>query len=311
MENWIRAKLGLCRGPEWGTTARMIVDAHVHLYPAEVDRDPAAWAAAHGEAHWAMLCTRRRRDGRPVQSLPTLAGLLRAMDDAGIGRAVLLGWYWEKPETCAWQNRFHATCVRAHPDRLAACATLHPAVGPEAVLTELRRAREEGLSGVGELSPHSQGYRCDDPAFEAALQLAGELQFPDNLHVTDPASRRYPGWVETPADDFVQLAHRFPATRFILAHWGGMLPVNDARFATLDNVWYDTAASPLVYAADVWSRVLPALGTGRVLFGSDFPLNLYPRVAVEAEMARFLAEARAGGAGDAVLGANAAKLFRL
>src|SRR5205823_1022680 len=77
-----------------------IIDAHVHLYPADVDRDPAAWAAAQGEGHWAILCTRKRRDGQPVQTLPTVNQLLAAMDAAGIERAVLLGWYWEKPETC-------------------------------------------------------------------------------------------------------------------------------------------------------------------------------------------------------------------
>src|SRR4051794_25231807 len=103
-----------------------IIDAHVHLYPREVDLEPAGWAARQGERHWGVLCTRRRRDGRGVQSLPTVDELLVAMDAAGVSRAVLLGWYWEKPETCAWQNRFHAACVRAHPDRLAAFATLHP-----------------------------------------------------------------------------------------------------------------------------------------------------------------------------------------
>src|SRR5258708_5237237 len=114
----------------------MIIDAHVHLYPAEVKRDPAGWAAAHGEAHWALLCTRRRKDGRPVQTLPTVDQLLTAMDAAGVERAVLLGWYWENPSTCAWQNRFYAECVRAHPDRLSAFATLHPAADRTVVLDE-------------------------------------------------------------------------------------------------------------------------------------------------------------------------------
>lgn len=287
-----------------------IVDAHVHLYPEEVDRDPAGWAAAQGEAHWALLCTRTRKDGRRVQSLPTLAGLLAAMDAAGIGRAVLLGWYWEKPETCAWQNRFYARCVRAHPDRLAAFATLHPGAGREATLAELQRSRDEGLIGIGELSPHSQGYRVDDAVFAAVLTQAGDWRMPVNLHVTDPDSRRYPGWIATPADDFVQLAQKFPRTDFVLAHWGGMLPLRDGRFLALPNVRYDTAASPLLYDAQVWARTIPILGPERVLFGSDFPLNLYPRVAVEAEMTRLVAEARGAGVGDAVFGGNARRLFR-
>jgi hypothetical protein len=283
----------------------------VHLYPSDVDRDPAGWAAAQGERHWAVLCTRRRRDGRPVQSLPTIEALLAAMDVAGVARAVLLGWYWEKPETCAWQNRFYASCVRAHPDRLSAFATLHPAAGREQALEELRRARDEGLIGLGELSPHSQGFSVDDPVFGELLSLAGEWRMPVNVHATDPQSRPYPGRIETPAADLLKLATAFPGTAFIFAHWGGMLPLTDARFAKLKNVYYDTAASPLMYDASVWSRVLPVLGAERVLFGSDYPLNLYPRVSVEAEMAKFLAEARAGGAGADILGGNAARLLNL
>lgn len=287
----------------------MVIDAHVHLYPAEVDRDPAAWAAAQGEKHWALLCTRTRRDGRRVQSLPTIDGLIAAMDLAGIERAVLLGWYWEKPETCAWQNRFYAACVRVHPERLSAFATIHPAAGREATLAEVRRAKEEGLIGIGELSPHSQGFAVDDPVFEAVLALAAEFRMPVNLHVSDPDGRKFPGWVATPADDFVRVAEKFPRTTFVLAHWGGMLPLRDARFGQLRNVFYDTAASPLMYDAGIWQRTLPVLGAERVLFGSDFPLNLYPRVSVEAEMARFVTEARTAGAGDGVLGGNAARLL--
>jgi predicted TIM-barrel fold metal-dependent hydrolase len=291
----------------------VIIDAHVHLYPAEVDLDPAGWAARTGERHWAVLCTRKRRDGRPVQSLPTTDELLRAMDLAGVGRAVLLGWYWEKPETCAWQNRFYAACVRAHPDRLSAFATLHPSAGREATLAEIRRSHEEGLIGLGELSPHSQVYPIDDPVFAEALNLAGALRLPVNLHVTDPASRPYVGRIETPLPDFVRLARAFPRTTFILAHWGGMLPLTDAlvNAEALPNVYYDTAASPLLYDTEIWRRALPLIGLERVLFGSDFPLNLYPKLDETPGLSRLVEEAQAGGANAAVLAGNAVRIIRM
>ena len=288
-----------------------IIDAHVHLYPEEVDRDPSAWAAARGERHWATLCTRTRRDGRRVQTLPTTAQLLATLDAAGVERAVLLGWYWENPDTCAWQNRFYAACVRAHPDRLSAFATLHPAAGRAATLAELQRARDEGLIGIGELSPHSQAYAIDDPAFQAVLSRAGELGMPVNLHVTDPETRPFPGRIETPSADFLKLAETHPRTTFILAHWGGMLPLRESRFLTLPNVHYDTAASPLMYDADVWSRAVTALGGDRVLFGSDFPLNLYPKLDEVPGLIRFVGEAQSAGVDGAVLAGNAAKLLGL
>ena len=251
-----------------------IIDAHVHLYPLTTSREPVAWAASRGEAHWAQLCTRRRRDGGPVQLFLGVDDLLRAMDAAGIERSVLLGWYWEQPATCAWQNRFYAECVRAHPDRLSACATVHPGAGADAV-AEVWRAKGEGLIGLGELSPHSQHHAVDDPVWAEVLALAGELQLPVNLHVTDPASRPFPGRVETPLADFVALARRFPVTKFVLAHWGGGLAFDPASRA-LDHVWYDSAASPLLYGPEVWRRAVGAVGADRLLFGSDNPLRLYP-----------------------------------
>ena len=290
-----------------------IIDAHVHLYPPEVDADPAGWAERTGERHWAVLCTRKRRDGRPVQTLPTVEQLLAAMDAAAVNRAVLLGWYWENPATCEWQNRFYAECVRAHPDRLAAFATLHPAAGREPTLLEVRRARDDGLIGLGELSPHSQRFAIDDAIFGEVLELAAELRMPVNLHVTDPVSRPFPGRIETPLRDFVRLARAHPRTTFILAHWGGMLPLVDteATAANLPNVYYDTAASPLLYDSGVWQRALPKFGRDRVLFGSDYPLNLYPKLDQAPALMRFVAEATSANADEGVLGQNAARVLGL
>ncbi len=291
----------------------MIIDAHVHLYPLEIGRDPRSWAVAAGEPHWAALCTRTRRDGQSVQVFPAVDELLREMDAEGVARAVLLGWYWERPENCAMQNRFYAECVRAHPDRLSAFAALQPRAGHWPVLEEMHRARDGGLVGLGELSPHSQGYRVDDAVFADVLTLAADWKMPVNLHVTDPASRSYPGRVETPLADFVALARACPRTTFVLAHWGALLPLGEASVhaTSLPNVFYDTAASPLIYDAGVWARALPGMGVDRVLFGSDFPLNLYPKLDEAPRMARFIAEARAGGAGAGVLGGNVARLLRL
>ncbi|HXA14076.1 MAG TPA: amidohydrolase family protein [Opitutaceae bacterium] len=291
-----------------------VIDAHVHLYPPELNRDPAGWAAHAGEAHWAQLCTRRRRDGRPVQGFPSVEQLLRDMDAAGVARAVLLGWYWEKPETCVWHNRFLAACVREHPDRLAAFATVHPAAGRAATLAEVRRARDEGLTGLGELSAHSQGHGIDDPVFREVLALAAELGLPVNFHVTDPASKNYPGRVETPLADFVRLAREFPHTTFILSHLGGLLPLVDSSAVAQPNLYYDTAAVPLIYAQDVLRRMVDAVGVDRVLFGSDYPLILFPREETEPGFARFLAQVSevklTAAQRAALLGGNAGRLLR-
>lgn len=290
-----------------------IVDAHVHLYPPETGRDPVAWAAARGEKHWAELCTRRRKTGdqgggvgsRPVQGFPPVDQLLRDMDAAGVTKAVLLGWYWENHATCVEQNRFYADCIQAHPDRLAAFATVHPSAGWGA-LDEVHRAKDDGLIGLGELSPHSQHFDNDNLVWRLLLELAAKLRLPVSLHVTDPAGRDYPGRVETPLEDFVQLAREFPTTTFLLAHWGGGLAWSP-KAAALANVWFDTAASPLLYGPEVWGKA-PA---GRVLFGSDYPLILYPKTETAPGLAGLLGEARQAGASAAVLGGHAEKLLGL
>ncbi|HVW20700.1 MAG TPA: amidohydrolase family protein [Opitutaceae bacterium] len=291
-----------------------VIDCHVHLYSPEINRDPAGWAAAAGEPHWARLCTRRRKDGRPVQSFPDADGLIAALDAAGIERAILLGWYWQRPENCAGQNRFFAECLRRHPGRLSACAALQPAAGAAAVREEMRRARDEGLCGLGELSPHAQGYGIGERGFAEALELAADFGWPVNLHVTDPAGRSYPGSVPTPLEDFLELARRHARTSFVLAHWGGLLPVRLPAVELPANLHFDTSASPLIYPGGVWSEMLGAAGARRVCFGSDFPLNLYPRLEAEPEIARFAGEARREvpeAAAGLVLAENARRMFRL
>jgi predicted TIM-barrel fold metal-dependent hydrolase len=292
-----------------------VIDSHVHLYPDVINRDPAGWAVANGEPHWATLCTRRRKTGQAVQGFPSVSELLKAMDAAGVERAVLLGWYWEQAENCAHQNRFFSDCRRAHPDRLSAFATVQPTAGAAQAVAEMRRAKDEGLDGLGELSPHARGDRVATPEFGAVLATAAELGWPVNLHVTDPRSRAYPGRVETPLADFVWLATHWPTVTFILAHWGGGAPLRNEAGVLFDNVYYDTAASPLMHGADIWRKFIDASGGARVLFGSDYPLNNYPLLEAEPEMKRLLAEAEGAGLSPeelaAVLGRNTRRLLRL
>ena len=284
----------------------MIIDCHVHLYPDAAIADLAGWAAARGESRWAAMVGPRSDGGASLQGWANVERLLRDMDAAGVDRAVLLGWYWENAATCAEQNRFYAECVRRHPDRLEAFATLHAAAGEAGVKAELARCRDEGLSGIGELCPPAQGFGYDDPALAAALELAAQWRWPVNLHVTEPAGRAYPGRVETPFLELTALAARHPAVRFVFAHLGGLLPffeLNRAVAKPLANVWYDTAAVPLLYRPEVLPLVAKVVGAERIVYGSDYPLRLYPKTQAEPEFARFLAEIGGSGLTDADLAA--------
>jgi len=146
------------------------------------------------------------------------------------------------------------------------------------------------------------------------LTLAGELGLLVNLHVTDPspATGNYPGRVETPLVDFVLMVQEFPRVNVILAHWGGCGWRCGVRFPS--NVYFDTAASPLLYAPTVFDEGVKACGADRVLWGTDYPIDLYPRDESRETMAGFLAEARTAlpeSSAGKVLGDNASRLLRL
>lgn len=249
-----------------------IWDAHVHGYPGEVAADSQAWADMRGEPHWAQLVTCGPQGWADVDEL------LRAMDRDGIERVLLQGWYWQQPETAREQNRWYARWVARHPDRLMAFAAVHP--GWADIAGELAAARDWGACGVGECLPQVQSAAgWADPGWQAILEWTSANTWPICLHVTEPVGHDYPGRVPTPLDELVAVIEAHPSQRWILAHWGGGLPfysMNRRVRALLDRVWFDTAASPLLYDARVWAQVAALVGPQRILFGSDFPLRLYP-----------------------------------
>src|ERR1019366_7206026 len=108
-----------------------IVDAHIHLYPAEVAADPGAWGRTRGEPGWAAGVAPKGR--RSIQGWADPDTLIADMDEAGVGACVMLGWYWERQETCDLQNKWHAGWIREHPGRLLAFAAVQAAAGQAAV----------------------------------------------------------------------------------------------------------------------------------------------------------------------------------
>jgi predicted TIM-barrel fold metal-dependent hydrolase len=280
-----------------------VLDCHTHLYPPEVQRDPAAWGAAHGEPWWGLCVAPPGRTS--LQGWADIPRLLADMDRAGVEKCVMLGWYWERQETCELQNRWYADWVRRHPDRLLGFAAVHPDSG-ERGLDDVRRSLDAGLCGIGELHPGVQGSGLAGPGWRRVAELALERRVPVNLHVTDPVAFG-PGSTSraTPLEGYLALAGEFPGVTFILAHWGGGLPFHELTSrvrAALRNVVYDSAASPLLYEPSVYRRVADLVGAERILFGTDYPLLCHPRATREPGFERSLADARASGLSEAELG---------
>jgi predicted TIM-barrel fold metal-dependent hydrolase len=305
------------RRPRLAAAGGGIIDAHTHRYPPEVFADPAGWARARGENHWADLVGPRADGRRSLQGWADRDQMLRAMDEAGVECCVLLGWYWEQHETCVWHNAWMARWVREDPDRFSAFASVQPRAGA-AALEDLQRVRDAGLCGIGEVFPAAQGFAMTDPHWERILAWAAEQKWPVNLHVPEPVGRHYPEHVAAPLRDYQKLARAHSQVTFIFAHWGGLLPLhllNAEVRRDLANVYFDTSASPLLYDPQVYRKVADAAGADRILFGTDYPLRVFPREQREPDFIRPLAEARSAGLSKKelaqVLGGNARRLLKL
>jgi uncharacterized protein len=287
-----------------------IIDSHVHRYPGEVIRDPLGWAAARGESNWADLVA-----PGGVQGWASRDKMLRDMDAAGVEKAVIQGWYWEHQATCDEANAWHAQWLREDPDRFIALASVEPRDG-EAAVVGFKRALEAGCTGAGELHPWVQGWDFSNPAWNEIADICEARDLPVCFHATETVGPDYKGSAATPLNEYAALAKKRPKLKIVLAHWGGGLPfylMNRRTKKALANVYYDTAASPLLYDARVWKLGVELAGADHILFGTDYPLLDYPSKTREPSFAGMVAEAKANlpqTAAQSVLRDNALNVYR-
>ncbi len=293
--------------------AQDIIDAHTHVFPNELGKDPRAWAEAHGEPYWADLVAPHSRPG--IQDWADPRDMLAAMDAQGVQRAVLLGWYWQNEDTCRWHNQTIARWVAQAPDRFIGFASILPNANTRG---QLEAAHDLGLRGVGELHIGVQNFHAQSPAWRTLADWCTEHHWPVNLHVTEAAGHTHPGSTPpTPLQEFIRLAQSAPELKLILAHWGGGLPFFESSPGirkSLRNVYYDCAASPLLYETAIFRRIADLVGHEKMLFGSDFPLRLYPARQKRAGYSEFLQDIRENSGLDqaelqALLGGNLRRLL--
>ncbi len=94
------------------------------------------------------------------------------------------------------------------------------------------------------------------------------------IHVNEQVGHVYPGKGDAGPKEAYAFATKNPGAKVIFAHLGGGLPFffSMPEVKMLTNVYYDTAAQPLLFNSGVY-RVLRAAGAlDRILFGSDYPL---------------------------------------
>ena len=103
-------------------------------------------------------------------------------------------------------------------------------------------------------------------------------------HASEPVGHAYPGKGSITPDMLYSLITNFPDLTIVCAHWGGGLPfyalMPEVKKA-MNNVFFDTAASPFLYRPQVYNQVIQMVGGDKILFGSDWPLLAQARLLKE------------------------------
>lgn len=241
--------------------------------------------------------------------MATAERLIRRMDEDGVDVSVVMGIGWTDIELARAANDYLMEAVSKYPDRLVGFSSVNPAWGTGAV-QEARRCAEEGLRGIGELHPNTQGYDLGDLDTMAPLmEVVREHGLIVTTHSSEPVGHEYPGKGKTWPDVLLRFIRNFPDATIVCAHWGGGLPfyalmpeVVDA----LDHTYFDTAATTLLYDGRIFETVASAIGPERVLMGSDYPLVRAQKVIEQVESSALSRSAK-----DMILGGNAAHLLRI
>ena len=279
----------------------MLIDSHCHIAPPDFPSRRAELATR--DATFASMFS------NPRARLATADTLVEDMDRDGVERAVVMGVGWCEREVAREANDYIIQSVDRFPDRLIGFCSVNPAWA-ERALEEMHRCASAGLKGVGELHPDTQDFDITNAAnLSPFMAAARRLKLPVLVHCSEPVGHEYPGKGRTTPDKIYPFIKNFPDNLIICAHFGGGLPfyaLMPEVPEVLRNVYFDSAASPFLYRAQVYAEVSRLLGADKLLFASDYPLVRVARALGQVDEACLGIEAR-----DSILGGNAAKLFGL
>ena len=277
----------------------MIVDFHTHLFSSQVKENCQKYLNA--DPCFAQLYS------NPKAKLVTADELIASMDEAGVDVSVILNIGWMKHELCVETNDYIMESIACYPKRLVGFCAVQPRL-PELAARELERCVKSGIKGVGELRPDVQLF---DPGNREMMAPIVEVMVKHKLilltHASEAVGHLYPGKGTITPDKLYSFITSVPELSIVCAHWGGGLPfyalMPEVKEA-MTKVYFDTAASPLLYSPEVYHQVIELVGADKVLFGSDYPLLGQRRIIEEIRSLELDEEVKAQ-----LLGGNAKRLL--
>ncbi len=280
----------------------MIIDAHTHIFPEEIRKNR--------ETYFSDEPAFKKLYQSPKSQLIGAHEMLGAMDDGQIDRAVVFGFPWKNSRLYKRHNDYICQVIERYPDRFIGLGCFDPF--SKGAAQEARRCLTKSrLSGIGELAFYQSG--IEDAALTRLapiMEICRDQNLPVLIHTNEPIGHSYAGKTPITLAQIYRLIQTFPQNKILLAHWGGGLfffsLLKKEIKHSLKYVYFDTAASPYLYDADVYRLAIRLVGVDKILFGSDFPL-LPP--------ARYFDEMKTAGLSDdemqQICGRNTAKLFNL
>ena len=245
----------------------MIIDFHTHVFPPQIKKNRNKYIDS--DPCFAILYSKKEA------KLATADELIASMDEAGIDISVIVNIGWTTHELCVETNDYILESIARYPQRFVGFCAVQPR-SYEAAIAEIERCAKQGIRGVGEMRPDMQLFDLGDKLFmEPFVEVMRKYKLILLTHASEPVGHDYPGKGAITPDTLYPFITSFPDLTIVCAHWGGGLPfyalMPEVKKA-MSNVFFDTAASPLLYNPEVYNVVSQLIGGDKILFGSDYPL---------------------------------------
>jgi uncharacterized protein len=279
----------------------MIIDVHTHIFPKIISESRSDYF--EGEPAFELLYE------SPKSKMVDAETIIESMDLNGVDVSVVFGFPWKNPDTYRKHNDYILSTVAKYPHRLIGfcCMDMYE----QGAFAEIKRCLDEGLSGVGEIAFYQTGIGPDAiELLQPVMALCRSKHMPILIHTNEPIGHFYPGKTPVTLAQIYSVAETFPDNKIIFAHWGGgiffyFLLKKEAR-QTMQNVFFDTAASPFLYDPRIYRTAIATAGVDKILLGTDFPLIKPDRYYKEMGLAGLTENEK-----NLICGGNAATLFNL
>lgn len=163
-------------------------------------------------------------------------------------------------------NDFIAEETRKYPDCFYGFGTLHQDMPETEMLGEIDRIISLGLHGI-KLHPDFQELDIDDKRMYPAYKYLAEKSLPILFHMGD---NRYD---YSSAERLARIMDDINGLTAIAAHLGGYQAWDKANvLIKYDGIYFDTSSSLAFLPKETAYKRIMSYGTGRVMFGSDFPM---------------------------------------